>query len=96
MPHVFSAHQISGRRIIVAAKIVHELLIPGIPSQVYIFISSFNDRLKFGSVASGTNHLRYYGLNIVQDEDISSMVDADEMLSALETCTLTGARRRVP
>lgn len=86
MPQLFFARHVQGNLIVVAAKIVDEILITVLSDQGKIFISAFNDRFKLGSAATGPGKIRFYGLKTIQDDEYSSMVDTDDKLSALETC----------
>lgn len=72
--------------VVVFAQVVDDILITDINHRAMLFISSFNDRFKLGSVAAGPGQLRLYGLNKVQGSDFSSMINVDDKLSALETC----------
>lgn len=96
MPQLFYAHDIHENLVIVAAKIVDDILLTGIPHQYKTFVQSFNERFTLGSVTSGHEQLRIFGLKIVQNNECSSMVDAEDNISAFETCLFTRARRRIP
>ena len=96
MPQLFYAHNTDGELILVAAKIVDDIILTGKPRQTEQFLNAFNDRFKLGSIASGPGHLRFYGLNIIQHSDFSSTVGADDKLNALEAFPLTRGRRRMP
>ena len=79
---------------LLVAKIVDDLLVTGLPEVVRAFLQKFNMRYKLGTVAHGPGRLRFYGMNIVQEDDFSSYIDADDKLASLETFPLTRLRRR--
>lgn len=93
IPQLFYVQNVHGNLVVSSAKIVDDILIKRLPAQVSIFITAFNDRFKLGSVPG---KLRFYKLNIVPKIECSSMVDADDKLSSLETCPLTRDRCRLP
>lgn len=96
MPQLFCYTHYGKKLIMVAATIVDDIIITGIPEPVERLLHALKDRLKPGSVASCPGLLQFYGLNINQNDEYSSMVDADNKLSALETFPLTRGLRHLP
>lgn len=68
MPQLFYGHG-THNRCNVAVKIVNDILITGIPKFVEELLQAFNDRFTLGSIASGPRVLRFYDMNIIQNED---------------------------
>lgn len=57
------------------------------------FVNNFNDRFKLGGVVHGPSVLRFFGLNIIQDEDCTMTIHADDKLQALEPYPISRPRR---
>lgn len=68
LPQLFYMMQ-DGEVVALLAKIVDDILISGEPSLVDSIIEKINSRFTLGTVVHGANVMRYFGLNIVQDED---------------------------
>lgn len=47
-----------------------------------------------GTVEYGPGNDRFYGINIVQNDDLTCTIISDDKFQALEPCRLTGIRRR--
>lgn len=84
----------NGKLILLLGKIVDDLIITGIEPEVNRFVKMFNSKFKLGSVMSGPGSLRFYGLNIHQSNDMSSVIDGNEKLQALQPVPLTRTRRK--
>lgn len=78
------------------AKIVDDFLITGVPHTVKNFLRNFNEKFRFGTISSGPGVLRFYGLRITQDDDMSSSIDGDEKLTSIEMNNVSRARRGNP
>lgn len=65
-------------------KLVDTLLVTGIPSETNSFLTNFNKELSFGTLVSGPGVLKFFGLSILQSEESSSSIHADEKLNSLE------------
>lgn len=57
-------------------------------------LQQFDSKFKLGSVGCGPGVLKVYGMLIVQLEDFSSSIDADDKPEALESFPLCRVRRR--
>lgn len=84
----------NGQLVLLAAKIVDDILVTGDTDMVDKFITGFNSKFKFGTVVHGPGNLRFFGLNLVQNEDYTCEINADDKLHALEPYPLTRLRRR--
>ena len=93
IPQLFYLERAGTLKLLVA-KIVDDLLITGTPDETKQFIKVFDSKYKFGSVISGRGHLRFFGLNILQNDDFSSTIDGNEKLEALQPVPLTRSGRR--
>lgn len=71
-------------RLLLVVKIVDDLWITGIPSEVKKFLTDFNKEFSFGSVVSVPGILKFYGLSIGYLDDKSSSFHADGNLNVLE------------
>ena len=93
MPQLFYVF-VDKKLVLLAAKIVDDILITGVYKHVKAFLHGFNSKFALGTVVSGPGNLRFYGLNIVQDEDMSCSINAEDKLLALEQCPITRLRRQ--
>lgn len=93
IPQLFYSKRNNGLQLVIA-KIVDDFLITGEQGVVDKFLSFFDQRYKFGSVSRGPGRLRFYGLDIIQDETLASTIDGDDKLMALEPVPVTRSRRR--
>lgn len=84
----------NGEVVALLAKIVDDILISGELSLVDSIIEKINSRFTLGTVVHGPNRMRYFGLNIIQDEDYNITVDGDDKLNVLETYPLSRCRRK--
>ena len=69
--------------VLVAAKIVDDIKVAGEGERAMQFVKKFNEFFNLGTVVSGPGRMRFFGINIVQDEDMKIQTDADDKLSAL-------------
>lgn len=82
-----------GKLVLPVVKIVDDLLLARTNIIVHDFISSFDSKLKFGTVKHGPVHLRFFGLNILQHYERAIKVNANDKLRAIEQYPLTRPRR---
>lgn len=54
------------------------MIFTGPPEVVGAILQKFDMRYKLGTVAHGPGRLRFYGMNIVQEDDFSSYIDAED------------------
>lgn len=78
----------------IVAKRVDYLLETGIQNLVDQFLDDFKKRYTIGKVANGTGRLRFYALNIIQEDDNSTHIHADDKLSSLEPYPISSLRLR--
>lgn len=76
------------------AKLVDDIKITGIERYAKRFISDFNNQFKFGKVTSGLGIMRIFGINTVQESDMTVKSDADDKLNSLTEYFLTRLRRK--
>lgn len=93
VPQLFHIIQ-NGQLMLLVAKIVDDILVTGVTNEVDKFLAGFDARFELGTVAHGPGSLRFYGMNIVQNEDMTCSIDANDKLSALEPYPITRLRRR--
>lgn len=86
----------NGKLCLLAAKIVNDILITGEQHAVDQFLNGFYSKYKFGTVAHGPGQLRqlrFFGFNIVQEDDFTCSINGDEKLKALEQCPIPRVRK---
>lgn len=77
----------------IVIKIVDDILLTGVDSEMRSFIINYNNKYKLGEVVSGPGNLRFYGLNITQEEDFSVSIHADDKLVSIEPYPISRTRR---
>lgn len=88
----FSAHNdILG---LLVAKIVEHLAVTGEERCCSKFISDFNTPFKLGAIANVPGRLRFYGLDIIQHEDMMSLIDGDNEINAIKAFPSNRIRRK--
>lgn len=96
IPELFYAYNSFVNLIIVDAMNVDDIIVTGTPIHVDSFLCAFYDIFILGSVASGPGQLSLYGMNIIQNSDYNSTIDADHKLGSLEAFPLTRCRLTLP
>lgn len=84
----------SGQLVLLVSKVVDDLLITGVKSYVDDFLVKFDMKFQFGSIVRGPGILKFYGMKIIQNEDFSLSIHADDKLNSLECYPLPRIRRR--
>lgn len=84
----------NGNLDLLVAKVVGDLLVTGVTSYVDDFLVNFNKKIQFGSIVRGSGIIKFYGITIVQNEDFSSSIHADDKLDSLECHPLSRIPRR--
>lgn len=79
---------------LLAAKIVEEILVTCQPDAVETFISGFDKVFKFGPVLHGPGNIRLFGMKIIQQEDNPCSINAEDKLQTLEPYHITRLCRR--
>lgn len=75
--------------VLMVAKIVDDLVNTGLGHYQTHFIQEFDRKFKFGSVDKGPGKLRFFGINVKQDDENSIHADEDEKLNALQDHLIT-------
>lgn len=95
MPQLFVPHDIHGNGIVVAANIVNNILITGLPDKEEILISTFKDLFILRPLSTVPGQLQFCRLTINQDDHYSWMVKAHNKCSALQRRLLARAHERI-
>lgn len=74
-------------------KLVHDFLPTGLESLVHDIITTINQRFLLGTIAHGPGHLRYFGINILQEANLSVTVEADDKPLEISSATISRGRR---
>lgn len=53
-----------------------------------------DDRFKLGTIVKGPGYLRFFGINIIQNETFSIETNADDKLEVLESDSISRYRRQ--
>lgn len=69
----------------VLAKMVADVPISREPNSSENVIFSVTESLKLGTITYGSGQMSYFALNIVQHDDMGTVNDGDEKLTALKT-----------
>ena len=93
IPQLFYAKS-NGRLTILLAKIVDDILVTGEVAVFENVLRMFNEKFKFGTIVHGPGKLRYFGFNVIQYDDYTTVIDGDDKLSALEPPPLSRIRRK--
>lgn len=84
----------NGSVVLIVIKIVDDLLITGETNVASKFIECFNRKFKLGTIVKAPGAMKFYGMSIIQLEDFSCTIDADDKLDAIEGFLLSRVRRR--
>lgn len=84
----------AGDLVLLELKIVANFLLTGTDHHLRKFIQSFNNNFTPGDVIHGPGVLRSHGMIILQDEDLSVSIRADDMLERLEANPISRIIRR--
>ena len=93
VPQLFY-RKVDGKISVLVAKIVDDILATGEKDAVERVLTDFNDRFNFGTVIHGPGILRFFGFNIVQNDDFTCAINADDKLHNIEPAPLTRIRRK--
>lgn len=75
------------------AKIVDDLLLTGAETDTEPVVAEINGCFQFGTIVKTPVVIRYYGLNIPQNDDMYIAIDGDDKLNMPECLPFTRARR---
>lgn len=75
-------------------KIVDEIQFSRPDDTVRKFVADFENIFTIGTLSHGPGRLWFYGLNIIQNEDYTCLIEGGKKLAALSSYHLTRVRRR--
>lgn len=78
----------------IAGNIVDDIIVAGEPREIEKIQTGFEEQFNRCSVSHGPVALRFYGLNVSQDEGFNVNIDGNDKLEALEPYPLTRHSRR--
>lgn len=84
----------NGRLVLIVAEIVDDLKGAGEGDRVKTFMAEFDRRFKFGDIMQGPGKLRFFGINTVQNGDLTIETDADDKIDAVVEYPFTRQRRK--
>lgn len=84
----------NGHLVIIAAKVVDDILVAGNEDEVKSFLKNFHERFTLGTLSKGPGNLRFFGINIYQHEEFFVETNADDKLEALQPFALSRTRRK--
>lgn len=93
MPQLFVLHRDLTVTILLA-NIVDELLLVDREHQTTPVIEHIEAMFNHGSITHGPGFLRYFGLNIRQDSDMSGSIDGDEKIDSIDVMPISRCCRR--
>lgn len=80
---------------VVDIKYVDDLLATGTDRALKSYVAKFGQKFKLGDIANGPGRIRFYGLDIIQLDDFSSMIDGDYKLRKIEPYPLSRMGRKM-
>lgn len=94
MPQFFYIQRCDGSATVTACKLVDDILIAGDYQPAEDSALSFGEIFELGTTARGPGRLRFFGLNVVQEEDFAVSFDAEDKLDALQLYQLSRISRK--
>ena len=85
---------VDGSLRIILAKIVDDIILTGEDDDTNAFIEHFNSIYELGSVASGPGELRFYGTNVIQLDDFTIEINAEDKMSSISQYEFSRQRRK--
>lgn len=73
-------------------KNVDDILITGPDEEVRQFIFELDDQFELPTITADPGHLQFYGLNVIQNENHTCSIDADDTANAIELYPRTFVR----
>lgn len=92
IPQLFSKYE-NGIVVFLAVKIVANILPIGTDTTMRQFITEFNKIFALGVVDYSPGVLQFYGLNMMQYEELPVVIHAEDKLNALEPYPVSRTRR---
>lgn len=93
LPQLFVKSNNNQTVVMLAIKIVDDILLTGHDDALRDFINAFNDIYELGEIAQGPGVLIFFGLNLVQDSDFSVTIDAENKLKSIVPYAIKRNRR---
>lgn len=75
--------------VVVLCKIVHDILAAGIETETDMAAERFSERSELGKIASGSDVIRFFGLNLIQNQYLSISIDGNYTLSRIKPYPLS-------
>lgn len=92
-PH-FALFSEMGEVVILEFKIEDDILLPYLDKEIRNFITKFNDTFELGEFVHGPGDLRNYDLHIIQEDDFTVSILANDKIQEIAPCHLSRIRRR--
>lgn len=90
---LFYMHE-KGKLVLIAAKIVDDINVAGTEYHTSWFIKMFTESFKLGTAVEGPGAMRFFGINIEQDEDYTIKKNAEDKLNGLKEYFMARTRRK--
>ena len=84
----------NGKLILLAAKVVDDILLSGPKDEKKKFIENLKNYFKVGTIVHGPGNLLFYGLNVFQNENYNIQISSDEKLDSIAAYQLSRLRRK--
>ena len=84
----------NGNLVLIVAKIVDDIKAASADGNAKAFIENFSQKFDLGTVATGPGKMRFFGINTVQEDDMTTHTDADDKLNALTEYAISRSRRK--
>ncbi len=96
-PHVPQLFYLnSGNKLkVLAVKIVDDVLFSGKKQNLEKIVSSIKSKYKLETIVHGPSSFLFFGLQIIQDSDYSTMIHGDSKLEALNCYSISRQRRKM-
>lgn len=83
IPQLFTILK-EGELVLLVYKIVDDFFMTGTDTALRDFIATLNNKLTLGEVVHGPGTLRFFGMNIIQNDDYSISIHPDSKINQLE------------
>lgn len=94
IPQLFFKFNNNGEIQMLLAKIVDDIIVAGKDEVTSKLIEDFNSIFELGSVVNGPGEMRFFGTNLVQHEDMSVNINADDKLASIFEYKLSRQSRK--
>ncbi len=93
VPQLFYKKE-NGKLTLILAKVVDDIIAAGVGNSAIQALNEFDKTFKLGEIKSGPGKLRFFGINISQNEDRSIDADADDKTKDLFEYSISKLRRK--